>query len=70
MVGESPARYLARWRAQTAADLLRRRPEPANAELARLVGYDSEDAFARAFKRYVGRTPGELRLVSAPASHG
>ncbi len=67
LVGESPARYLARWRVQTAADLLRRRPELQNADVARLVGYDSDDAFGRAFKRYLGRSPSDFRSSTADA---
>lgn len=63
LVGESPARYVARWRAHSAADLLRQRPEIGNAELAELVGYESEDAFSRAFKRYVGTTPRDFRAA-------
>lgn len=64
LVGESPARYLTRWRVHTAADLVRKRPELSNSELAGLVGYDSEDAFARAFKRHLGKTPHEVRVSS------
>lgn len=65
LVGQSPARYLTRWRVQTAADLVRKRPELSNAELAGLVGYDSEDAFARAFKRHFGSTPRALARACA-----
>jgi AraC-like DNA-binding protein len=60
LVGEPPARYLARWRASTAADLMRRR-DLSIAELAELVGYTSENAFSRAFRKYVGVTPAEFR---------
>ena len=60
LVGEPPARYLARWRASTAADLLRRR-DVSTAELAELVGYASESAFTTVFRRYVGLSPAEYR---------
>jgi AraC-like DNA-binding protein len=60
LVGESPARYLARWRATAAADLLRTR-DVSNAELAALVGYGSEQAFASVFRRYLGVSPAAYR---------
>lgn len=65
LVGESPAQYLTRWRMYTAVDLLKRRGDLGNAELAAMVGYDSEDAFARAFKRHLGFTPRDARARSA-----
>jgi len=41
------------------------------AAVAEQPGSDSEAAFSRAFKRVVGRWPGEVRRpVSPPASHG
>ncbi len=60
-VGMSPAKYLTQWRVQTAADLVKKRPDLSNGELAGRVGYRSEDAFARAFKRHLGQTPQQLR---------
>jgi AraC-like DNA-binding protein len=60
LVGESPARYLARWRVTAAADLLRH-GRLSVAELATRVGYGSEDAFTRVFKRYVGMSPRQYR---------
>ncbi|MEZ4224782.1 MAG: AraC family transcriptional regulator [Polyangiaceae bacterium] len=66
LVGEPPSRYLARWRATAAADLIRRR-ELSTAELAGLVGYASEYAFGRVFRRYLGVSPAEYRRrVRAP----
>ncbi|MGN6828981.1 AraC family transcriptional regulator [Paucibacter sp. M5-1] len=55
--------YLTRWRIHLAATRLRRRPVPL-ARLADELGYASEAAFHRAFKRVMGVTPGSLR---APA---
>lgn len=60
LVGEPPARYVARWRILTAADLLRRR-RTSIADVAERVGYASEDAFVKAFKRHLGDSPSEYR---------
>lgn len=60
LLGEPPMRYLARWRMQVAADLLRRE-ELTVAAVASQVGYASEAAFSRAFKRIAGVPPGEWR---------
>jgi AraC-like DNA-binding protein len=55
-LGLSPMRYLLNWRMQIAADLLRTTRLGVAAVAAR-VGYDSEAAFSRAFKRSVGVSP-------------
>ncbi|HZO11628.1 MAG TPA: AraC family transcriptional regulator [Polyangiaceae bacterium] len=68
LVGESPTRYLARWRSATAADLLREQRTLSVAAIAHQVGYGSEDAFSRAFRRYVGVTPGRFRRLSGALS--
>ncbi|HEX6050717.1 MAG TPA: AraC family transcriptional regulator, partial [Gemmatimonadaceae bacterium] len=60
LVGEPPMRYLSRWRMHLALDMLRER-DPGLAELASTLGYGSEAAFSRAFKRVVGITPGMAR---------
>lgn len=60
MVGESPMRYLARWRMRAAHDALRS-ADVTVAELAKRSGYQSEAAFARAFKRMLGVSPGSVR---------
>ncbi len=52
--------YLGRWRMQ----LARRRLKMPGATIAHVsaeVGYDSEAAFNRAFKKYVGKPPGKWR---------
>ena len=59
-VGEPPMRYLAGWRLQVARQLLRQ-PGLGIAEVASRVGYDSEAAFNRAFKRHVGLPPATWR---------
>jgi AraC-like DNA-binding protein len=55
--------YLASWRMQVAASLLRN-SNATIASVAQDVGYDSEAAFARAFKRLVGRPPAAWRRES------
>jgi AraC family transcriptional regulator, alkane utilization regulator len=57
ILGVSPMRYLAQWRMQLAANLLRDEPRLAHAEVAERVGYESEAAFSRAFKRHLGVAP-------------
>jgi AraC-like DNA-binding protein len=52
--------YLARWRMQVAAGLLTQGGAKI-AEIALEVGYDSEAAFSRAFKKLVGVSPGAWR---------
>jgi transcriptional regulator GlxA family with amidase domain len=66
LVGEAPAQYLARWRILSAADLMDR-TRLGTAELADRVGYGSEDAFARAFKKHFGVTPGQYRARASAA---
>lgn len=60
LVGESAHRYLTKWRLQLARTHLRETTEPL-AALSERVGYESEAAFSRAFKRMFGVTPGSLR---------
>jgi len=59
-VGVSPMQYVARWRLQLAARLLER-PGASIAQAAAEVGYESEAAFNRAFKKFVGVPPGAWR---------
>ncbi len=59
LVGESPMRYLARWRVQIAMQLMREGVRIQ--DVATRVGYDSEAAFNRAFKRATGCPPAAWR---------
>jgi AraC-like DNA-binding protein len=59
-IGQAPMQYLARWRMQVAAGLLRD-TKAKLIEVALGVGYESEAAFSRAFKRAVGVAPGAWR---------
>jgi len=60
LTGLAPMQYLANWRMQLAATLLRETTHPV-AAVAQEVGYESEAAFARAFKRLVGQPPASWR---------
>lgn len=60
LVGLPPMRYLTRWRLQLAAVRLRESPR-ATAQIAYEVGYESEAAFSRAFRKAFGITPGNWR---------
>jgi AraC-like DNA-binding protein len=59
-LGEPPLTYLARWRLQLAARLLKQGAKPI-AQVAFDVGYESQAAFNRAFKREFGAAPGQYR---------
>lgn len=67
-IGEPPLSYLARWRMLLAARLLRDTADPL-AAVARAVGYSSEFAFAKAFKRYHGTPPGACRSHAPAKPH-
>lgn len=66
LVGQPPMQYLIRWRLQLAADLLRS-GRRSIAAIAADVGYDSEAAFNRAFKRELGATPAAWRRTPEPS---
>jgi AraC-like DNA-binding protein len=60
VVGQPPMQYLAQWRMQLAAGRL----ASGNAKVAAIaeeVGYESEEAFSRAFKRLMGVSPAAWR---------
>jgi AraC-like DNA-binding protein len=68
LIGQPPMQYLTHWRMQLGARLLRETQSPV-AAIALDVGYESEAAFARAFKRIAGKPPAtwrrELRSMGA-----
>lgn len=69
LVGEPAMHYVARFRMQLAHASLREGRETVG-ELATRLGYQSEAAFSRAFKRYRGISPGAARrsrFASAPS---
>ncbi len=66
-LSEPPMAYLTRWRLQLAARSLERTSRGV-AEIAADVGYESEAAFNRAFKREFGQPPGRYRSEHKTAS--
>ena len=60
LMGYPPIQYLTRWRMQLAARRLSERGVKI-AAVAQEVGYDSEAAFSRAFKKFSGQSPSEWR---------
>jgi len=60
LIGQPPMQYLTQWRMQAASRLLRD-TRASVASVALDVGYDSEAAFARAFKRAAGVPPAAWR---------
>jgi len=66
-VGHPPMQYLAQWRMQLAANQLITGTESV-AVVANRVGYDSEAAFSRAFKKIVGDWPSDWRKRRAITS--
>ncbi|HUJ85854.1 MAG TPA: AraC family transcriptional regulator [Burkholderiales bacterium] len=60
LIGEPPMQYLTRWRLGLAAQALRAGAEPI-ARIAGRIGYESEAAFNRAFKREFGAPPAKWR---------
>lgn len=60
LVGEPPMQYLARWRMNVALTMLKE-DNASISELSSRLGYQSEAAFSRAFKRFIGISPGAAR---------
>lgn len=60
VLGQAPIEYVTSWRMQLAADRIRHSGDGL-AAIAAEVGYESEAAFHRAFKRVTGVTPGQWR---------
>jgi len=58
LLGQTPLEYVTEWRMQKAMQLLQQRDKKL-IDVARLVGYESDAAFSKAFKRVVGANPGE-----------
>lgn len=67
LVRMPPMHYLALWRMNKARELLQD-PEPTLGAVARRVGYGSESAFIRAFRRQFGQNPGDMRKALGKVS--
>lgn len=69
LAGEPPMEYLTRWRMQLAMRLLTEQGDLRVGEVAARVGYRSEAAFSKAFKRVVGNAPRATKMkLSSPAT--
>lgn len=64
-LGEPPLAYLTRWRLQLGAQMLSSTSQSV-AQIASKVGYESEPAFNRAFKRIFGNPPARYRNEIRP----
>ena len=64
LVGEPAMHYVARWRMNIALTWLKQDDAPLGDVAARL-GYESEAAFSRTFKRMIGYSPGAARRATA-----
>jgi AraC-like DNA-binding protein len=60
LVGETPMHYATRWKMNLALTWLREE-DVSLGDLAERLGYQSEAAFSRAFKRFTGISPGAAR---------
>ncbi|GAC61264.1 MULTISPECIES: helix-turn-helix transcriptional regulator [Gordonia] len=69
VLGRSSIRYLHDWRMHIAQNLLASTSLPIGS-VARRVGYDSEEAFSRAFKRAFGEAPSLWRSTGSADAAG
>ncbi|WP_256666945.1 helix-turn-helix domain-containing protein [Nocardia cyriacigeorgica] len=65
--GRTPGRYLTQLRVERAQQFLIEQDASVGA-VARRLGYRSETAFGRAFRRHTGRTPSEWRRAARASS--
>jgi AraC-like DNA-binding protein len=68
-LGEPPMAYMTRWRLQLGAQMLMSTSRTI-AQIASAVGYESEPAFNRAFKRKFGAPPARFRMRAKTAAAG
>ncbi|NUQ28987.1 MAG: AraC family transcriptional regulator [Acidobacteriaceae bacterium] len=69
LLGQTPLEYVTEWRMQKAMQLLGQRDKKL-IDVARSVGYESDAAFSKAFKRVVGTNPGEYLKRGFSTEHG
>ena len=67
LVGEPAMHYVARWRMHVALMWLKEE-DASVSEMASRLGYESEAAFSRAFKRFLGYPPGAVRRAKSDQS--
>jgi AraC-like DNA-binding protein len=63
LIGQAPMQYLTNWRMQVAAQSLRTTNDSL-AQIAEAIGYESEAAFSRAFKKAFGKAPATWRRTA------
>jgi AraC-like DNA-binding protein len=68
LIGSSPMHYLADWRLQVAGQMLRESSDPL-VRIAERVGYESEAAFSRAFRKKFGQAPASWRRAETDHAH-
>jgi AraC-like DNA-binding protein len=61
LVGDTPLEHLTQWRMVRAASMLREHRPFTLAAIASVVGYASESAFGKVFRRVLGVSPGQYR---------
>lgn len=69
LVGSSPIQYLTQWRMVLASNLLARSSAPMT-RIAEAVGYQTDTAFSRAFRREFGKPPAAWRRERAASREG
>ena len=67
IVGETPMEYLTRWRMLLAAERLKNSSE-CLAGIAQSLGYESESAFGKAFRRVMGASPRQYNRANPQSS--
>jgi len=66
-VGATPMEYLTRWRMLLAADRLKNSPDGLSA-IAQSLGYESDSAFGKAFRRVMGISPRQYTRTATPCA--
>jgi len=61
LVGDTPLNHLIQWRMVRAASMIREQRSCTLAAIAAAVGYASESAFGKTFRRVIGMSPGKYR---------
>jgi len=67
LVGEPPLTYLTRWRMLLAADRLKNFADGLSS-IAQSLGYESESAFGKAFRRVMGCSPRQYTRSTTPCA--
>src|SRR5262252_7327686 len=63
LVGDTPLHHLTQWRMVRAASMIREHRSCTLAAIATAVGYESESAFGKTFRRVIGMSPGQYRQL-------